>query len=62
MSKILDLYLDLEGVKDIHVLQVLIWGSGGHWRFLIGVWHLDIDSDMVTGLWYKNVPNLGSLS
>ena len=30
----MDLYLYFEGAKDIHVLQVLIWGCGGRWRFL----------------------------
>ena len=45
------LYLDFEGAKNIHVLWVLIWGFGGCWRFLIGVWHPDIDLDLVTGLW-----------
>ena len=24
--------------------------DGGGWRFLTGVWHLDIDLNMVTGL------------
>ena len=43
MFKILDLYLDFEGAKNIHVLKVLIWGCGGCWRFLTGVWHLDYD-------------------
>ena len=49
--QILALYLDLEGAKNIHALQVLIWEFGGHWRFQTGVWHLDLDLDMVTGLW-----------
>ena len=49
--QILALYLDLEGAKNIHALQVLIWEFGGHWRFLTGVWHLDLDLDMGTGLW-----------
>ena len=44
------LSLDFEGAKNIHVLSVLIWGFGGHWRFLTGVLHLDLDLDMVTGL------------
>ena len=48
------LYLDFEGAKNIHVLYVLIWGFGGRWRFLTGVWHPDIDLDIVTGLWYTN--------
>ena len=62
MIKILALYLDFEGAKNIHVLQVLIWDIGGCWRFLTGVWHPDIDLDMVTGLWYTHILNLGSLS
>ena len=44
------LYLDFEGAKNIHLLEVLIWGFGGRWGFLTGVWHLDLDLDMVTGL------------
>ena len=47
MIQILALYLDFEGAKNIHVLQVLIWGFGGCWRFLTGVYHLEIDLDMV---------------
>merc|ERR1711954_293590 len=47
MIQILALYLDFEGAKNIHVLQVLIWSFGGCWRFLTCVWHPDIDSDMV---------------
>ena len=43
MFPILSLYLDFEGAKNIHVLYVLIWGFGACWRFLIGVWHLDLD-------------------
>merc|ERR1712081_81577 len=60
--QILALYLDFEGAKNIHVLQVLIWGSGGCWSFLTGVWHLDIDLDMITGLCYTHIPNFGSPS
>ena len=48
--KILALYLDFEGAKNIHVLKVLIWGFGGLRRFLTRVLHSDIDFDMVTGL------------
>ena len=44
------LYLDFEGAKNTHVLQVLIWGFGGCWRFLTGGWHLEIDLDKVIGL------------
>ena len=44
------LYLDFEDSKNIHVLKVLSWGFGGHWRILTGVWHLDLDFDIVTGL------------
>merc|ERR1712112_451435 len=46
MIRILALYLDFEGAKNIHVLYVLIWGFRGHWRFLTGVWHLDLELDM----------------
>ena len=37
MFWILALYLDFEGSKTIHVLQVLILGFAGCWRFLTGV-------------------------
>ena len=53
MFQMLVLYLDSEGAKNIHVLQVIIWGFGGCWRLLTGVWHLNLDLDMVTGLWYS---------
>ena len=49
MIQILALYLNSEDAKLIHVLKVMIWGFGGHWRFLTGVWHLDLDMDIVTG-------------
>jgi len=55
-------YLDFEGAKNIHVLQVLIRGFRGHWKFLIGVLHANIDSDMVTGLWFTRILNFGFLS
>ena len=35
---------------------------GSWWRFLIGVWHLDLDLDMVTHPWYAHYMNFGSLS
>ena len=47
MFYILALYFDFEGVKNIHVLQVLIWGFEGHWRLLTGGLNLDLDFDMV---------------
>ena len=50
MFQSLALHLDFEGTKIIHVLHVLIWGFGGCWRFLTGVWHLDLDLDMVRNL------------
>ena len=50
MIKILALNFDFEGAKNINVLEVFIWGFGGRWKFLTGVWHLDLDLDMVTGL------------
>ena len=62
MIQILALYLDFEGAKNIHVLEVLIWGFGGRWRFLTEVLHPDIDFDMVTGLWYTHNLKFGSLS
>ena len=54
-------HFDFEGVKNIHVLYVLIWGFGGHWRFLIGVCLLYLDLIMVTGLLYTHYLNFGSL-
>ena len=48
--QILALYLDFEGAKKIHVLQLLVWRFGGKWRFLTGIWNLEIDLDKVTGL------------
>ena len=60
--QIIALYLDFEGAKNISFLQVLIWGFGGRWRFLTGVWHLDLGLDMVTRLWYIYDSNFGSLS
>ena len=42
--------LDFEGAKNIHVLEVPIWGFEGHLGFLIGVWDLDLYLDMVIGL------------
>ena len=50
MIQISALYLDFEGAKNIHVLYVLYMDFGGGWRFLTGVWHLDLDLNMVTGL------------
>ena len=50
MIQILALYLDFEGAKNIHVLEVIIWGFGGCWRFLTGAWHLYLNLDMVAGL------------
>ena len=44
------LYLDFEGAENIHVLKVLIWDFEGHLRFLTGIWHLDLEFDMVTDL------------
>merc|ERR1711954_366006 len=61
MIPILALHLDFEGAKNIHVLKVLIWGFGGRWRFLTGVWNLDLDLDMVTCLWYTHYLNIGMI-
>ena len=62
MIQILAFYLDFEGEKNIHVLQVLIWGFGGCWRFLTGVWPLVVEMHMVTCIRYNHDPNFGSLS
>ena len=43
-------YIDFDGAKNINVLEVLIWGFVGCWGFLTGVWHLNLDLDMVTCL------------
>ena len=45
MIQILALYLDFEYAKNI-----LIWGVGGCWRFLTGVWHLDLDLESLKNL------------
>ena len=50
------LYFCFEGAKNTHVLQVLIWDFRRCWRFWTGLWHVDLDLDMVTG------PSFGSLS
>ena len=39
-----------------------MWGFGGRWRLLTLIWHVDLDLDMVVGLWYTNDLNFGSLS
>ena len=49
MFQIFALPLDFECAKNITVLKVLIFVFGGYWRLLTGVWHLDLDLDMVTG-------------
>ena len=38
------------------------WSNTGQKRFLCGVLHLDVNLDMVTGLWLTYIPNFGSLS
>ena len=43
-------YVEFEGAKNLHVLNVLILGFGGGWWILTGVWHLYIDLDMISGL------------
>ena len=59
--QILAINLDFYRAKNINVIWVLIWGFGACWRFLTGVWYLDLDSDMVTCQWYTHVQNHGSL-
>ena len=56
------LYLDSEGAKNINVFEVLIWGFRGCWRFLTGVWDLDLDSDMVSSLFHPHVPVFCSIA
>ena len=46
----LSLSLDFEGVKNIYILYVLIWGFGGCWRLLTGVGDLDFDLDIVRNI------------
>ena len=55
-------YLDFEGAKNIHVLQVMIWIFGGCWWVLTGGLHPDIDLNMFIGLWLNHNPNFCSLS
>ena len=53
--------LNFEGAKNIYVLSPYL----GLWRTLEvpdWVWHLDLDMDRVTGLWYINDWNFGSLT
>ena len=53
MIQIFALYLGF--AKNFYVLQVLIWGFGGHWRFLTGfgililiwIWMLVFDTIMI---------------
>ena len=61
MIQILVLFSDFEGAKNIHVVYVLMWVFGGRWVCLTGVWHLDLDLDMVTSLYYTNDLDFGSL-
>ena len=50
MIRIFALYLDFEGAKNIHVLQVQVWTFDGGWRLLMGALHLDLDLDRVRNL------------
>ena len=43
-------HLDFEVAKNIHVPFVLIQDFGGCWMILTGVWHFNLDLDMVTSL------------
>ena len=55
MFQIFTLYLNFEGAKNIHVLQVFILGSEGHWRFLTVVRQLYPNLDTITGFLYVHV-------
>ena len=59
MFWILALSLHFDGAKIIHVIWVLIGGFGGCWRFFTEIRDLDLHFDMVTGLWYTYIPNIG---
>ena len=52
MIQILAYYLAFKGSNNIHVHWVLIWGYSGGWRVLTGVWHLDLEFNM---LWIRAV-------
>ena len=39
----------------------LLWGLAGCWMFPTGVWNLDLDLDMISGLWFNPGPSFGSL-
>ena len=68
----LSLYLHFEGAKNICSFKFWYgaledagcswWGFWGKCGFLTGVWHLDLDLDIVTVLWYTHALNFGSLS
>ena len=60
--QIIALYLEIEGAKNIHVPKVQIMGFGGNLRFLTKGWHLNLGLNMVTGLWYTQVLNFGTMS
>ena len=44
-------YLDFEDAGNIYVLEVHIRVFGGCWRFLFRVFNLNLDLNVVTGLW-----------
>ena len=43
-----DLDLDLD--RDLDIIDGLLWGFGGCWRFLTGVCYFDLDLNMVASL------------
>ena len=56
------IHLDFKGAKTCMSFESSFWtleDAGGSW---LGSWHIDLDLDLVTGLWYNHAPNLGSLS
>ena len=48
--KILAIYLDFEGARNLYFLLFLIWGFRGCMRFLTEIGQLDPYLDIVTGL------------
>ena len=52
----------ISGCKEHPCPLSPVLSFGGCWRFLNGIWYLDLYLDMVTSLWYIHVPNILNLS